>query len=170
MESSDSRDGGPATSATLSEVQGARFDTAGNLYVPQCGPAAVRKIDTSGTITTVAGNGTDGFSGDGGPATAAQLNCPSGVVVDNTGKLFIADYNNDRIREVNASGVITTIAGNGTPGFSGDGGRGSGRRGELPERRGFGFGRKSLYRGLRKQSPSQDRHDRHHHYRGRWSK
>jgi len=115
-------DGGPASSATLSEVQGARFDTAGNLYVPQCGPAAVRKIDTSGTITTVAGNGTDGFSGDGGPATAAQLNCPSGVVVDNTGKLFIADYNNDRIREVNASGVITTIAGNGTPGFSGDGG------------------------------------------------
>jgi sugar lactone lactonase YvrE len=115
-------DGGPATSATLSEVQGARFDTAGNLYVPQCGPAAVRKIDTSGTITTVAGNGTDGFSGDGGPATAAQLNCPSGVVVDNTGKLFIADYNNDRIREVNASGVITTIAGNGTPGFRGDGG------------------------------------------------
>jgi sugar lactone lactonase YvrE len=115
-------DGGPATSATISLVQGARFDTAGNLYVPQCGPAAVRKIDTSGTITTVAGNGTDGFSGDGGPATAAQLNCPSGVVIDNTGDLFIADYNNDRIREVNASGVITTIAGNGTSGFSGDGG------------------------------------------------
>jgi sugar lactone lactonase YvrE len=115
-------DGGPATSATLSLVQGARFDTAGNLYVPQCGPAAIRKIDTSGTITTVAGNGTDGFSGDGGPATAAQLNCPSGVVIDNTGDLFIADYNNDRIREVNASGVITTIAGNGTSGFSGDGG------------------------------------------------
>jgi Bacterial Ig-like domain (group 3)/FG-GAP-like repeat/FG-GAP repeat/Beta-propeller repeat/NHL repeat len=117
-----SGDGGPATAAEVAEVQGARFDTAGNLYVPQCGPAAIRKIDTTGTITTVAGNGTDGFTGDGGPATSAQLNCPSGVAIDAAGELFIADYLNNRIRKVGANGIITTIAGNGTPGFTGDGG------------------------------------------------
>ena len=115
-------DGGPATAAQLGEVQGARFDAAGNLYVPQCGDAAIRKIDTNGIITTVAGNGTDGFSGDGGVATAAQLDCPSGVAIDAAGELFIADYLNNRIRKVSATGIITTIAGNGTPGFSGDGG------------------------------------------------
>jgi sugar lactone lactonase YvrE len=117
-----SGDGGPATAAEVAEVQGARFDAAGNLYVAQCGPAAIRKIDTAGTITTVAGTGTDGFSGDGGPATSAQLNCASGVAIDAAGELFIADYLNNRIRKVDATGVITTIAGNGTPGFTGDGG------------------------------------------------
>jgi sugar lactone lactonase YvrE len=115
-------DGGPATSAEVAEVQGARFDAAGNLYVAQCGPAAIRRIDTNGIITTVAGNGTDGFSGDGGPATSAQLNCASGVAIDAAGELFIADYLNNRVRKVNANGIITTIAGNGTPGFTGDGG------------------------------------------------
>ncbi len=116
-------DGGPATAAELNENQGARFDAAGNLYVPDCGNAALRKIDTAGIITTVAGNGTDGFSGDGGPATSAQLNCPSGVGIDAAGDLFIADYLNNRIRKVDAAtGIINTIAGNGTPGFSGDGG------------------------------------------------
>jgi sugar lactone lactonase YvrE len=117
-----SGDGGPATAAEVAEVQGSRFDKAGNLYVAQCGPAAIRKIDTTGTITTVAGTGTDGFSGDGGPATSAQLNCASGVAIDAAGDLFIADYLNNRIREVNAEGIINTIAGNGTPGFTGDGG------------------------------------------------
>ncbi len=115
-------DGGPATAAEVAEVQGSRFDKAGNLYVAQCGPAAIRKIDTAGTITTVAGTGIDGFSGDGGPATSAQLNCASGVAVDAAGDLFIADYLNNRIREVNVDGIINTIAGNGTPGFTGDGG------------------------------------------------
>jgi sugar lactone lactonase YvrE len=117
-----SGDGGPATAAEVAEVQGARFDAAGNLYVAQCGPAAIRKIDTAGIITTVAGTGIDGFSGDGGPATSAQLNCASGVATDAAGELFIADYLNNRIRKVGANGVITTIAGNGTPGFTGDGG------------------------------------------------
>ncbi len=117
-----SGDGGPATAAVVAEVQGARFDAAGNFYVAQCGPAAIRKINTAGIITTVAGNGTDGFSGDGGLATSAQLNCPSGVAIDAAGELFIADYLNNRIRKVNAAGVISTIAGNGTPGFTGDGG------------------------------------------------
>ncbi len=118
-----SGDGGPATAAELNENQGARFDAAGNLYVPDCGNGALRKIDTAGIITTVAGTGTDGFSGDGGPATSAQLNCPSGVAIDTAGDLFIADYLNNRIRKVDAAtGIITTIAGSGTPGFTGDGG------------------------------------------------
>ena len=117
-----SGDGGPATAAEVSQVQGSRFDAAGNLYVAQCGPAAIRKIDTAGIITTVAGTGIDGFSGDGGPATSAQLNCASGVVTDAAGDFFIADYLNNRIRKVDAAGIITTIAGTGTPGFTGDGG------------------------------------------------
>ena len=115
-------DGGPAIDAELSLNQGARFDAAGNLFVADCGNGAIRKIDTNGIITTVAGNGTDGYSGDGGPATTAQLNCPSGVAVDTAGELFIADYLNNRVRKVDASGIITTIAGTGTPGFTGDGG------------------------------------------------
>ena len=118
-----SGDGGPATAAELNQNQGARFDAAGNLYVPDCGNGALRKIDTAGIITTIAGNGTDGFSGDGGLATSAQLNCPSGVVIDAAGDLFIADYLNNRIRKIDAAtGIITTIAGNGTSGFTGDGG------------------------------------------------
>jgi sugar lactone lactonase YvrE len=117
-----SGDGGAATAAEVAEVQGSRFDAAGNLYVAQCGPAAIRKIDAAGIITTLAGTGTDGFSGDGGPATSAQLNCASGVAIDAAGELFIADYLNNRIRKVAANGIITTIAGTGTPGFTGDGG------------------------------------------------
>ena len=72
-------------------------------------------------ITTVAGNGTPGFSGDNGPATSAQLNDPYGVAVDSAGNLYIADTDNNRIRKV-SNGVITTVAGNGTPGYSGDNG------------------------------------------------
>ncbi len=117
-----SGDGGPATAAALNQNQGARFDAAGNLYVPQCLNAAVRKIDVNGIITTVAGTGVNGFSGDGGPATAAQLDCPSGAAVDAAGNLFIADFGNNSIRRVAVNGTITTFAGNGTPGFSGDGG------------------------------------------------
>jgi MBG domain (YGX type) len=117
-----SGDGGPAIDAEVSLVQGARFDSAGNLYVPQCGFDAIRKIDTAGIITTVAGNGTTGFGGNGGPATSAQLNCPSGVTIDAAGDFFIADAFNNWIREVNAQGVISTIAGIGTAGYSGDNG------------------------------------------------
>jgi hypothetical protein len=115
-------DGGPATSATFNQNQGARFDSAGNLYVPQCGDASVRKIDTEGNISTVAGNFMGGFSGDGGPATSAQLQCPSAVAIDSAGNLYIADYFNNRIRKVDTTGIITTIAGDGNGAFSGDGG------------------------------------------------
>jgi len=82
----------------------------------------VRKVSTSGTITTVAGNGTFGFSGDGGPATSAGLSFPLGVAVDAAGNLYIADSGNDRVRKVSTSGTITTVAGIGGCGFSGDGG------------------------------------------------
>jgi hypothetical protein len=81
----------------------------------------VRKINTSGTIFTIAGNGTAGFSGDGGAATAARLDTPWNVAADGAGNVYIADANNNRIRKVNAAGIITTFAGTGTPGFSGDG-------------------------------------------------
>jgi sugar lactone lactonase YvrE len=79
-------------------------------------------VSTSGTITTVAGNGTPGFSGDGGPATNASLSYPNGVAVDAAGNLYIADTDNQRVRKVSTSGTITTIAGTGSFGFSGDGG------------------------------------------------
>jgi sugar lactone lactonase YvrE len=116
-------DGGPATAATFNENQGARFDAAGNFYVPQCDEAAIRKIDTTGKISTVAGNFTEGFSGDGGQATAAQLYCPSGVAIDAAGNFYIADEFNQVIRKVTAAtGVISTIAG--TPGVAGDSGDG----------------------------------------------
>ena len=133
-----SGDGGPATDASLGSVSAIAVDGAGNLFIadtrgalrsrgPDGAPLMlleprIRKVDTSGIITTVAGNGTAGFSGDGGPATNASLNSPSGVAVDGAGNLFIADRGNQRIRKVDASGIITTVAGNGTSGFSGDGG------------------------------------------------
>ena len=87
-----------------------------------CDNNRIRKVGTNGIITTVAGNGTHGYSGDGGAATNAELYDPSGVAVDATGNLFIADYGNNRIRKVGTNGIITTVAGNGTDGYSGDGG------------------------------------------------
>ncbi len=120
-----SGDGGPATAAKFNNNQGARFDSAGNFYVPTCRGASIRKIDTAGNISTVAGNFTEGYSGDGGQATAAQLQCPSGVAIDPAGNLYIADASNNVIRKVTAAtGIISTIAGStaGTAGSSGDGG------------------------------------------------
>jgi uncharacterized protein (TIGR03437 family) len=126
-----SGDGGPATSAQLSGPSGIVVDGSGNLYVADTGNGRIRKVSVSGVITTVAGNGSDGFSGDGGPATAASLNIDVvgiGIAVDTSGNLFIADINNNRVRKVSAGGIITTVAGNGfgaidgIGGFSGDGG------------------------------------------------
>ncbi|OGP11992.1 MAG: hypothetical protein A3G39_07000 [Deltaproteobacteria bacterium RIFCSPLOWO2_12_FULL_43_16] len=118
-ESGFSGDGGPAIYAKLN-ASGLALDSAGNLYI--AGDNRVRKISINGIITTVAGNGTYGFSGDGGPATSARLYYPSDVAVDSQGNLFIADYGNNRIRKVSLDGIMTTVAGNGGSGFSGDGG------------------------------------------------
>jgi uncharacterized protein (TIGR03437 family) len=113
-------DGGPATSAELGAPTGVAADSAGNLYIAEPATNRIRKV-SGGVITTVAGNGTQGFSGDNGQATNAQLNYPAGLAVDPAGNLYFADTNNHRVRRV-ANGVITTVAGTGTHGFSGDGG------------------------------------------------
>ncbi len=117
-----SGDAGPATSAELNDPGDVAVDTAGNLYIADFRNHRVRKVNGSGTITTVAGNGVQGFSGDGGPATAAKLDRPSGVGLDSAGNLYIADSGKSRVRKVNGSGKINTVAGNGVQGFSGDGG------------------------------------------------
>ena len=115
-----SGDNGPAASAQLASPAGVAVDSGGNLYIADSLNNLVRKV-SNGVITTVAGNGTPGFGGDGGPATSAQLYAPSGIAVDSAGSLYIADTYNGSIRKV-SNGVITTVAGTGTPGFGGDGG------------------------------------------------
>jgi uncharacterized protein (TIGR03437 family) len=116
-------DGGPATSAELfptGSVMGLAVDSAGNVYISDGYNNAVRKVDTNGIISTVAGTGTAGFSGDGGPATKAQLDFPAGIALDAAGNLYIADTSNNRVRKVAPSGMITTFAGNGNVVYSGD--------------------------------------------------
>ena len=115
-------DGGPATSALLSGPRGVAVDASGNVYVADTYNARIRKIDASGVITTIAGVGVKGIGGDGGPATEALLNEPSGVAVDVSGNVYVADTYNARIRKIDASGVITTIAGTGKEDDGGDGG------------------------------------------------
>lgn len=117
-----SGNGGPATAAEFWEPQGVAVDASGNLYIGDYIDCVVRIVNTSGIISNFAGNHTNGFSGDGGPATAAELGTVVGIYIDASGNTLIADANNDRIRMVNTSGIITTIAGNGTPGYSGNGG------------------------------------------------
>jgi len=117
-----SGDNGPATNASFNIPFDVAYDTAGNLYISDRGNAVIRKVDTAGIITTYAGNGTAAFCGDNGPATSACLNVPRGLATDTTGNLYIADGLNHRVRKVNSAGIITTAAGNGLTGFSGDGG------------------------------------------------
>ncbi len=122
-----SGDGGAAVSAQLSGPGGVTVDGDGNVYIID-GATRIRKINTAGIINTIAGNGTLGYSGDGGSALDATLNCPSGLAVDKNGNLYIADGANNVIRKIDVSGIITTVAGNGfgagidTGGYSGDGG------------------------------------------------
>ena len=115
-------DGGPAVGARLNRPSYLALGPDGSLYVSDTGNHRVRRIDPSGRIATVAGNGGSGFSGDGGPATAASLSSPEGLAIDAAGDLYIADRANHRIRKVShATGVIVTIAGTGDAGYSGDG-------------------------------------------------
>ena len=123
-----SGDNGPATNATLYTPNGLCVDSLGNVYIADAGNQRIRKIDAiSGFISTVVGSGpggptSGGFSGDFGQATSAQLKAPNDVQFDNNGNLYIADYGNRRIRKVDTSGLITTVAGNGITGSDGDGG------------------------------------------------
>jgi trimeric autotransporter adhesin len=136
-----SGDGGPASKALIGAANGATFDAQGNLYFSDWGNNRIRKIDTSGNITTVAGNGQScdrvKSCGDGGPAISAQLGNPQGVAIDGNGNIFIADTSIERIREVTPDGNITTIAGTGLvcngPNFKcGDGGPGPKAQLDLP--------------------------------------
>lgn len=115
-------DGGPASSARVQYPIGVACDASGNIYIADNGNNRVRKINSSGIISTVAGSASFGFTGDGGPSTAAKLYYPKAVATDAAGNVYISDWNNNRIREINTSGIINTIIGNGTAGFFGDGG------------------------------------------------
>ena len=114
-------DGGPATAAWLFGPTSVAADIAGNVYIADNLNSRVRKVDTTGIITTIAGNGLTSFSGDGGPAINAELDARS-VAVDNSGNIYIADYSSGRIRKINNAGIIHTIAGTGSLGYTGDGG------------------------------------------------
>ena len=117
-----SGDGGPATSAELLNPAGVSIDGAGNMYIADFYNNCIRKVSSSGIISTVAGTTLFGFSGDGGAATSAQLYQPYRTAVDGSGNVYIIDQGNRRIRKVNAVGIISTFAGNGTSGYTGDGG------------------------------------------------
>jgi Abnormal spindle-like microcephaly-assoc'd, ASPM-SPD-2-Hydin len=126
-------DGGPALSANLNDARAAVMDAAGNLYFVDAQDNRVREVDTTGTITTIAGGGPDGtapigcpgsYTGDGGPAVDSTLNCPAGLDIDANGNLYVSDTDNNVIREIDTGTprIITTIAGTGTAGHTGDGG------------------------------------------------
>ena len=114
-------DGGPATSANLAFPSAIAIDALGNLYIADLNNQRIRKVLPNGIISTMAGTGVAGLSGDGGPASLAALNFPVGLAVDSFGTLFIADGANGRVRKVSPGGTISTIAGNGTFKYSGDG-------------------------------------------------
>jgi len=118
-------DGGPAVSATLTAMSGVATDQSGNLYIADTWADRIRRIDSHGTISTVVGTGEEGRSGDGGPAIEARLNRPRGVAIDDSGNIYIADTENHLVRRVDASGTISTLAGTGDAGYSGDGGAAS---------------------------------------------
>jgi uncharacterized repeat protein (TIGR02543 family) len=114
-------DGGSATDAKLYYPWGVAVDGNGNLFIADSANSCIRRVSSSGIIATVVGIAVAGYSGDGGPATSAQINGPMGIAFDVVGNLYIAEYYNHRIRRVDTNGIITTVAGNGTAGYSGDG-------------------------------------------------
>lgn len=116
-------DGGQATDANLWGPSGIVIDTIGNIYIAEQSNYRIRKINTAGIITTIAGNGNAGYSGDGSFATTAELKMPTGLAFDRYGNLFVADQLNYCVRKINTNGIISTIAGTGILGYSGDGGQ-----------------------------------------------
>jgi uncharacterized protein (TIGR03437 family) len=115
-------DGGQAVAAQLAQPEGMVLDSSGNLYIADAANHRIRKVTPSGAISTIAGNGHAGFGGDGGPAAGAQLNQPYDLALDMAGNLYIADFGNQRVRRIDTNGNISTVAGNGASGASGDGG------------------------------------------------
>jgi uncharacterized protein (TIGR03437 family) len=128
-----SGNGGPATNAQLNDPRGIATDAAGNVYFCDRDNHVVRKVSLDGTITTVAGTGTAGYNGDNIAGTTARLNIPWRVTVDPAGNLYIADSGNDRIRKLDLNGTITTVAGNGQAGYTGDGGAATNATLRIPE-------------------------------------
>jgi len=116
-----SGDDSAATVAMLSHPVGVAVDAAGNVYISDNGNNRIRMVNTAGIITTFAGTGVVGYHGDDSAATAAEFHFPAGIAIDGSGNLYICDVNNSRIRKVNTSGIITTIAGTGVPGVTSDG-------------------------------------------------
>lgn len=138
-------DGGQATNAAIYPY-GVAVDSNGNLYIAESATERVRKVTSNGVINTIAGNGTIGYSGDGGQATAAQLDTPSGVSVDSAGQVFIVDTVNDVVRKVATNGVISTVAGTAnTAGYSGDNGSATGAQLNLPYGIGIGPSSNTVY-------------------------
>lgn len=117
-------DGGPATKALLTQPAGIAVDNSGNIYIADPSNSVIRKVNPAGIMSTFAGNGTAGYSGDNGPATKAQfqIGSPQGLAVDPAGNVYASDYQNHAIRKINTKGIISTIAGTGAPDYAGDGG------------------------------------------------
>jgi sugar lactone lactonase YvrE len=115
-------DGGPATRATLKEPKGVWLTPKGEIYIADTGNHRVRRVDPSGTITTVTGDGTPASSGDGGPAAQAKVNDPRAVAVDAAGNIYVGEETGQRIRKIDTAGTITTVVGTGVGGYAGDGG------------------------------------------------
>jgi sugar lactone lactonase YvrE len=135
--SSSGGDGGPATNASLWAPRGLALDAVGNLYITEFSGNRVRKVSPTGIISSVAGTGGWGSGGDGGPAINALLANPSGVAVNTQGNIYVADYNNSKIRRIDSQGTITTISGDGFQGYTGDGGPAGAARLKLPYRVAF---------------------------------
>ena len=155
-----SGDGGPATAALLARPHGLALDLDGNLYVGDCDNHRVRRINALGMISTVAGTGTAGYSGDGGPATAANIGCPVDVGVDFTGRLVIAETTGHTIRQVSAAGTISTLAGQRDRRVHGRRRAGHGSATQLTSGPRCGRGRRRLHRR------GQQRHHPQGHLRG----
>jgi uncharacterized protein YjdB len=117
-----SGDGGPALAATFNGTEGLAVDDSGNIYINDQLNYRIRKVNTAGIITTIAGTGTSGYSGDGGPATSAQFHSAQYLTTDNLGNLYFSQQVNTRVRKINKAGIVTTVVGNGSGTYSGDGG------------------------------------------------